>query len=152
MEQSTLLAPPKGCTVGLDPAPGTGHPTTHDLSHRSTPGLLAPLGHQEVPLTQVACGRLSHQPHPYSTCSSRPFSRDPLCHMLVVGSPVSRLHLGLDPKDTSNAGGDGHFMYPLVICMPATHRCGIPVAVLQQEEVSQKRIWFKRSNPWLGPF
>lgn len=110
------------------------------------------LGHQEVFLTQVARGRLSHQPHPYSTCSSRPFSRDPLCHMLVVGSPVSRPHLGLDPKDPSNAGGDGHFMYPLVICMPATHRCSIPVAMLQQEEVSQKRIWFKRRNPWLGPF
>ena len=28
---------------------------------------------------QVPCQRLNHQPHPYSTCSSRPFSRDPLC-------------------------------------------------------------------------
>lgn len=119
---------------------------------RAPRGSCPRLGHQEVFLTQVARGRLSHQPQPYSTCSSGPFFRDPLCHMLVVGSPASRLRLGLDPKDTSNAGGDGHFMYPLVTCMPAVHCCSISVAMLQQEEVSQKRLWFKRSNPWLGPF
>lgn len=88
MEQNILLA----------------HPT---CDTRAPWGSCPWLGHQEAFLIQVAHRRLSHQPHPYSTSSSRPFSSDLLCCMLEVVSPASRAPLDLDPKGTSgviNAG------------------------------------------------
>lgn len=101
--------------MGSDPAPCPNMgPVSFRLSHWGS-GSLVPYIWRYFPSLPYSYNPGSLQEVIPSASSLKPFSRDPLCHMPVVGNPASRANFMLDPTGTSSvsyAGDHSHSKHP----------------------------------------